>query len=1102
MAIKSFNDLYKATLDVRDNGESSEFTSKAESFSKELYKSSKTRQEINKISQELYGEEIDPDISYDDFASDTEYGQVINSSINTGVNQGLDFVRVFGGCSASSFGQVLNIKAESWEDFETSDEISDEDRARAAELSSYDKGQNSSEVTKSRGGFNPCNPSSFTETALNDYIKEQARESWQNQLRSDIAAAAEEENGQGLFQSDEEYDAEIAEIVNTTLADIPGLEDDPPLDFKEQCFLLTYIQTLAFVKMELDILGDKNDITPNYNKQLPDGTAEGNRSLMVHSDPFILMNRLTTSTNKRHFFDMPSQSIATLQPMIRLYKVIKKRDQPERQVEIKFDSYYNDASDLLNNLSKRGHGVGIKSFDFSYVADNPFAVKKAITAKLVIFANNFGELLRQRKGNFSDGDKEEAFYKYIDLALKTGDAETFDFAQLNKESAYRTDKTNPNDKDVAISNAEKLNFRLKAVVGYAYPNSNALGQTLTSQVKDAIYDSYITLNLTPTIHDFDIDEMGRVTFTLNYLAYVEDFFDQPSYDIFTNTESVIDQLKRKIKYIDLSQKCDSEQIAQLKNSEEEVQKIKDEKAQNLKNLIERMLVKQKIRVFEASINDLNRFRLGGPLIKDKEAMEPLIKEFKEKLITAGGFSPLTGFRQSDAEAVKDIAVEIEKVNKEAERNEANEDDDTPPETEILNPIESISFFWVSDLIDLVLENIGNTLKEIPDAIKSDSSLDQESDVVIEELINYERYLENFKRFRVVLGPLEIVNSNSTGEAIGSLPANLGDIPVSVKYFMEFLTNKMLKSDRQNYPLPRFLNDFFNLLIRDFLNNDTCYGNRNQQKIRLSSAAVTAFNEYSQYAPDDMTYWCLQQGRTRLKLDNDPLSTTPPWPVLNVMGQRGSPAPTGTLDTEMNYMVFFAGRTQPMELMNGDRNQDHDRGIFHYMIGRERGIVKNVKLQKTNSPGLAEVRFEQNGYDGLQQLLVLYDVEIDSYLDPGLFPGTYIYVDPRGFDPSVTDDITKLGVGGYYMITQTDHSLGPGKFDTSISAKWVAQAVKEAEAADAEDTTGGANPDDPDCQTKRKDAMQQTLEGFGSAGEWLADALYEDNGTSGSEEEVT
>ena len=133
MAIKDFNDLYKATLD----GESSELTSKAESFSKEIYKSSKAKQVINNISQEIYGEEIDPDISYDNFASDTEYGQVLNNSINEGVNQGLSFLKVFGGCSANSFGQVLGIKAESWEDFETSDEISEEDRARAAELSAW-----------------------------------------------------------------------------------------------------------------------------------------------------------------------------------------------------------------------------------------------------------------------------------------------------------------------------------------------------------------------------------------------------------------------------------------------------------------------------------------------------------------------------------------------------------------------------------------------------------------------------------------------------------------------------------------------------------------------------------------------------------------------------------------------------------------------------------------------------------------------------------------------------------------------------------------------------------------------------------------------------
>tara|TARA_Y100000592_G_scaffold99688_1_gene176711 strand:- start:232 stop:3519 length:3288 start_codon:yes stop_codon:yes gene_type:complete len=1095
MAINSFYDLYGAVT----SGEVSELTEKSERYSKGIFSSQATKKSISRImAQEPYEEDFDDDQTYSSFASNTEYGQVLNNSINEGVvNQGLSFLTVFGGCSASSIGALFGDPGvQSWDDIQESDRISEADKTNAEILRTWDNGDDQSIVSRSAGGFNPCRPDSYTSQGLDDYITAKAQESWQNQLDISLTEALEEEEGKGWFQDKEEYDAEIAEQVGNIIADIPGLEDDPPLDFKEQCFLLTYIQSLARVKMELDIIGDKNDTSQNYNKELPSAGASGNRSLLVHSDPFVLMNRLTVSPNKRHFFDMPSESIATLQPMIKLYKVVKPPgDEPERQVEIKFDSYYNDSAlDLLKPATRRGHGVGIKSFDFSYVADNPFAVKKSITAKLVIFANNFGELLRLREGNYSDRDKSKAFYKYIDLALKTGDADTFNSALLNQEAAYRTDKTNPNDKDVAVSNAEKLNFRLKAVVGYALPHTNALGQTMTNEVRDAVYDSYITLNLTPTIHDFDIDDLGRVTFTLNYLAYVEDFFDQPSYDIFLNQDSAIDQLKRKIKYIELSEKCDSQQIAELKNSEEEVQKIKEEKRDNLQSLFLSMLTKQKIRVLEVAMADLNRFRLGGPLIKDREAMEPIIEEFKQNIITAGGLSPYTGFRQDSTAAKVDIVVP-------PVPDEDDEEETTTPSTETINPIESVSFFWVSDLIDVVLENIGTTLEGLPDAIAEDTSLDQNNEVVISELRNYKRYLENFKRFRVVLGPLEIVNTNSTGEAIGSLPSNLGDIPVSVKYFMEFLTNKMLKSNRQTYPLPRFLNDFFNVLVRDFLNNDTCYDNRNKQKVRVSSAAVTAFNEYSDV--DDITYWCRQQGLTRLKLDDNPLSTSPPWPVLNVMGKRGQPAPTGTLDNEMNYMVFFAGRTQPMELMNGDREQDHDRGIFHYMIGRERGIVKRVKLQKTNSPGLAEVRFEQEGYDGLQQLLVLYDVEIDAYLDPGLFPGSYIYVDPRGFDPSVTDDITKLGVGGYFMVIQTDHSLGPGKFDTRIEAKWVAQAVKDQEITDAEDVEGGSNPDDPDCQAVRKSTSESMLDSFGPPGKWLAGIFNDDDdGSTGSEEDVT
>ena len=84
----------------------------------------------------------------------------------------------------------------------------------------------------------------------------------------------------------------------------------------------------------------------------------------------------------------------------------------------------------------------------------------------------------------------------------------------------------------------------------------------------------------------------------------------------------------------------------------------------------------------------------------------------------------------------------------------------------------------------------------------------------------------------------------------------------------------------------------------------------------------------------------------------------------------------------------------------------------------------------------------DGYDGLEQLRVVYDLDIDTYANVNAFPGTYIYVPPGGLDPSwqrynFTDtDLRSLGVGGYYMIIRSTHSFGPGEANSTIYAKWV------------------------------------------------------------------
>ena len=108
--------------------------------------------------------------------------------------------------------------------------------------------------------------------------------------------------------------------------------------------------------------------------------------------------------------------------------------------------------------------------------------------------------------------------------------------------------------------------------------------------------------------------------------------------------------------------------------------------------------------------------------------------------------------------------------------------------------------------------------------------------------------------------------------------------------------------------------------------------------------------------------------------------------------------------------------------------------------------------------MAEVRFEQDGYDGLRQLRVLYDTTIKTYLDVSLFPGTYIYVEPRGFDPSAVvqdgenvTDLTELGIGGYCMVWKSEHNIQPGISESTLYAKWVASrdTTSLSETADNE-----------------------------------------------------
>ena len=889
--------------------------------------------------------------------------------------------------------------------------------------------------------------------------------------------------------------------------------------FKEQCFFLNYINIFLNQKIKED--GEKNN-----KKRLPyvalpatgswKAVGAANASLLVGGDAYGFLNKMTLSPKLKHLVNIENSQLSLLQPSIRLYKVVYDEfGNDDYQVEMKFDSHFtaNDLTNFTSDAGSRGSGAGIKSFVFSYEGSNPFSVKKSIKANLKIFGSNFRELVRDRRSSYvrldSDASTGSRNYKYTDLALKTGRAH-------HVGSANPTGCGDTQDLREQNENLADLNFRLRAEVGYA-PIDNHAAALIGPDALAAIRNSFVTLNLTPTVHNFDFDETGQVVMNINYLAYIEEFFDNKNFNIFASAEVdkasrpdlkdtvsplvTIERLKLSLALDAVSKKCGDESSNIVSEIKEDFKKhVALNQRDALSWLIKCLMDGNNIHYLTMPYTNLQSYLLTN----DATAMN----EVQRLVNTRGSYAAA----QTDLKDSIDRGL-AEFANQKGEASDDDTSDDEIAAALLSSPAtgETVSYFFLGRLIDIILINIDKELQALSDnggsgalmnirevPLANGSKVEITSAARIQQRKQFQIALDNFKRMRIVLGPVEFANSPSrSSSAITN--ATFGDIPVSVKYFIEYMTEKMLQKEDTFYSLTKFLNDIMNEFVRDFLNSRECFRNM-KTKVRAQQASLCSWSPSSDY--DVLSMKIAQTGLEREQsVLRDPQTLMPLTtkkrarvPDLQLVSGRepllylsGPPGARTSIppDHEFNYFVYFAGQIQPIEKMKGKRHDymedgvrvpgDESRGIFHYLLGRPRGLIKNISLSKTQTRGLAEVRFEQDGYDGLRQLRVVYDVEIDSYANINTYPGTYIYVDPAGFDPGYNIDkitLTELGIGGYYMIIRSEHEFGPGKANTKITAKWVNQIEAEAELQEScrstRDTSTGTNDTSRRCANYSED----------------------------------
>lgn len=817
-----------------------------------------------------------------------------------------------------------------------------------------------------------------------------------------------------------ELEAAKTEIQNDTSLAALGRKEVSST-FKEQCFMLQNIYEIIDIKRKY-----MDELT-----KLPyeEGQSSGfNRPLQIETQPFGFINRLTQQESTAELFNLPSVILSQLQPMVRLFKVDENNNQIpiEFPAKIKFGEGLkktpNDITKYLKGNNRRGFGVGLKDFSFTFKGSDPFAVKKSIEASLTIYAASFEELLEERTfKNFK--------YSYADLALKTGTA--------LMEQNIVSDKSSK----AVIDNLDKLKFRLKAVVGYQFPPNLHIPRSTgftRKQIQDAVNNSFTTLTLTPTIHEFKFREGGEIEFKVNYLSYIEDFFDQSYFNIFSDVRVTSESYERNLLIKRYEELCLKDKIDTEKKLD--AKKFKDLKAASLRTLIESMIQRGKVFHFKVPYKQLANF-----------AEDPLSQESLDIFNTLGITDNIS---ETSLDPKKDAKGATSTTDSSSEVPEAitiNSEVDT-------NSVEQINYFYLNDLITIIMENIETSLSS-NGYIKSLEKIKGKIGTKLyeDEKKKLARMRENYKNLRILLGPIEIRNPRKPGVYKN---VSLGDIPMSLTYFAEWMTSKIISRDRIQYSLSAFVNDFIKTYVRNFLNNETCFSGKVKQRLIVYNSNISSYSQ-SQY--DEVTSIIFDiknkapAGSPESKLTRYNMPTSGLMNVLNTMGSRDLPNPSKDFLNQKNYMIFYAGRSQPQKLMAGNRQSDISNGIFHYILGKNNGIVKKIDLTRTNVTGLKELRFEQEGFDGLQQLREVYDANIDTFLNSTAYPGTYIFINPRGFAPDTSNysnktskfnklELSKYGIGGYFMIIESSHRFAEGLAESKITAKWVAGLESDATPA--------------------------------------------------------
>ncbi|MEC7898359.1 MAG: hypothetical protein VX628_11885 [Cyanobacteriota bacterium] len=252
-----------------------------------------------------------------------------------------------------------------------------------------------------------------------------------------------------------------------------------------------------------------------------------------------------------------------------------------------------------------------------------------------------------------------------------------------------------------------------------------------------------------------------------------------------------------------------------------------------------------------------------------------------------------------------------------------------------------------------------------------------------------------KELQFILGTMPYINPMTKKRQIVSI----ADIPISVRAFQAFMhKNYIQKYTGLRLPLFDFIKNIFTQLLRPAFSGQCFSG------MKVLGADTNRFSMHHKTLKKKIT-----TGRLTAK------------GMQKAVQVRGSNI----------ECILFAANMDPGLASGGNFESDVKKGIFHFHMGRDRGLLKRVTFSKYDIPYLKAHRMTMDDAAPIDRAREPYKADMDMIGNNLLYPGSIFYVTPSVPGGEAEAIAARLGIGGYYMAHVVEHSITPASYTTRV-----------------------------------------------------------------------